>query len=349
MIIFLLDWITIYFYMHSKTNTNLIPYSQIDYFGYIFVFLNSFQGLYVFIFHCIQNEKVRREYRKYIRQQIWIPKCLHCSKSNLSSPSSNNNPHVGQGSLIANSNTLTIDCSATSINITQPSGSKTLQTRLYHHYEHHGFPIDRSTHQNSVQTSPSTSSIGSNQLIYSGSTIQSKDSRRVLKMTVVNDNDFLDNDEYLYGARKLVNVSEMQKSKTMLSAYPAYLKKKHLNDKPISTINHQYYRSKYNDRNINNSIGHHFNKIDYSNGAERESQSKPLTSNHQHKYEEPLYEEIGSKRLINREKAHQNGSGVLSSSSCDDEDDDDHPIDDNYRIRWETSYGNQLRGRGSQK
>lgn len=27
-------------------------------YGYLFVFFNTFQGVYIFVFHCIQNEKV---------------------------------------------------------------------------------------------------------------------------------------------------------------------------------------------------------------------------------------------------------------------------------------------------
>ncbi|XP_063219842.1 latrophilin Cirl isoform X2 [Bacillus rossius redtenbacheri] len=48
--------------------------------AYIFTVLNSLQGLFIFIFHCVQNEKVRKEYRKFIRRHSWLPKCLRCSK-----------------------------------------------------------------------------------------------------------------------------------------------------------------------------------------------------------------------------------------------------------------------------
>ncbi|XP_034251519.1 latrophilin Cirl-like isoform X2 [Thrips palmi] len=49
--------------------------------AYIFTILNSLQGLFIFIFHCVQNEKVRKEYRKFVRRHSWLPKCLRCSKS----------------------------------------------------------------------------------------------------------------------------------------------------------------------------------------------------------------------------------------------------------------------------
>ncbi|XP_012280589.1 latrophilin Cirl isoform X2 [Orussus abietinus] len=49
--------------------------------AYIFTVLNSLQGLFIFVFHCVQNEKVRKEYRKFIRRHSWLPKCLRCSKT----------------------------------------------------------------------------------------------------------------------------------------------------------------------------------------------------------------------------------------------------------------------------
>ncbi|XP_049823101.1 latrophilin Cirl isoform X3 [Aethina tumida] len=48
--------------------------------AYIFCVLNSLQGLFIFAFHCVQNEKIRKEYRKFIRKHSWLPKCLRCSK-----------------------------------------------------------------------------------------------------------------------------------------------------------------------------------------------------------------------------------------------------------------------------
>ncbi|XP_063929323.1 latrophilin Cirl isoform X3 [Zophobas morio] len=48
--------------------------------AYLFAFLNCLQGFFIFLFHCVQNEKVRKEYRKFIRRHSWLPKCLRCSK-----------------------------------------------------------------------------------------------------------------------------------------------------------------------------------------------------------------------------------------------------------------------------
>lgn len=49
--------------------------------AYIFSGLNSLQGFFIFLFHCLQNEKVRKEYKKFIRRHSWLPRCLRCSKS----------------------------------------------------------------------------------------------------------------------------------------------------------------------------------------------------------------------------------------------------------------------------
>ncbi|XP_030748603.1 latrophilin Cirl isoform X2 [Sitophilus oryzae] len=49
--------------------------------AYLFAVFNSLQGFFIFLFHCVQNEKVRKEYRKFIRRHSWLPKCLRCSKS----------------------------------------------------------------------------------------------------------------------------------------------------------------------------------------------------------------------------------------------------------------------------
>uniref|UniRef100_A0A1B0G2T9 Latrophilin Cirl n=1 Tax=Glossina morsitans morsitans TaxID=37546 RepID=A0A1B0G2T9_GLOMM len=54
-------------------------------YGYLFISSNTLMGIYIFVFHCIQNEKIRREYRKYVRQNSWLPKCLRCSKTSISS------------------------------------------------------------------------------------------------------------------------------------------------------------------------------------------------------------------------------------------------------------------------
>ncbi|XP_045481273.1 latrophilin Cirl isoform X6 [Harmonia axyridis] len=56
--------------------------------AYVFATLNSLQGFFIFLFHCVQNEKVRKEYRKFIRRHSWLPKCLRCSKSGAGASSS---------------------------------------------------------------------------------------------------------------------------------------------------------------------------------------------------------------------------------------------------------------------
>ncbi|XP_051176110.1 latrophilin Cirl-like isoform X3 [Leptopilina boulardi] len=66
--------------------------------AYIFTILNSLQGLFIFLFHCVQNEKVKKEYRKFIRRHSWLPKCLRCSKTVTgSSGGSSGTSGVGAG------------------------------------------------------------------------------------------------------------------------------------------------------------------------------------------------------------------------------------------------------------
>lgn len=48
--------------------------------AYIFTALNSSQGLFIFVFHCVQNDKVQKEYRKFLRRHIWLSKCFGCQE-----------------------------------------------------------------------------------------------------------------------------------------------------------------------------------------------------------------------------------------------------------------------------
>ncbi|XP_075219234.1 latrophilin Cirl-like isoform X6 [Lycorma delicatula] len=63
--------------------------------AYIFTVLNSLQGLFIFVFHCVQNEKVQKEYRKMLRQHPWLSKCLGCVE--VTSNSSTGTSGTGSG------------------------------------------------------------------------------------------------------------------------------------------------------------------------------------------------------------------------------------------------------------
>ncbi|XP_076668606.1 latrophilin Cirl isoform X4 [Andrena cerasifolii] len=65
--------------------------------AYIFTILNSLQGLFIFVFHCVQNEKVRKEYRKFVRRHSWLPKCLRCSKTVTGSSGGSSGTSAGGG------------------------------------------------------------------------------------------------------------------------------------------------------------------------------------------------------------------------------------------------------------
>ncbi|XP_037893195.1 latrophilin Cirl isoform X1 [Glossina fuscipes] len=74
-------WSMAYLYLRNSKLDDEV--AQI--YGYLFIISNTLMGVYIFVFHCIQNEKIRREYRKYVRQNSWLPKCLRCSKTSISS------------------------------------------------------------------------------------------------------------------------------------------------------------------------------------------------------------------------------------------------------------------------
>ncbi|GFN79102.1 adhesion g protein-coupled receptor l2 [Plakobranchus ocellatus] len=44
--------------------------------AYVFTILNSLQGLFIFVFHCLKNDKVQKEYRKVARHTTWLPRCI---------------------------------------------------------------------------------------------------------------------------------------------------------------------------------------------------------------------------------------------------------------------------------
>ncbi|XP_063843506.1 adhesion G protein-coupled receptor L2-like isoform X7 [Scylla paramamosain] len=44
--------------------------------AYIFTIFNSLQGLFIFIFHCVQNDKVKKELRRAGRRHPWLRACL---------------------------------------------------------------------------------------------------------------------------------------------------------------------------------------------------------------------------------------------------------------------------------
>ncbi|CAA9999974.1 unnamed protein product [Nesidiocoris tenuis] len=49
--------------------------------AYLFCTLNSLQGMFIFVFHCLRNEKVQKEYRKFLRRHVWLSKCLGCQEA----------------------------------------------------------------------------------------------------------------------------------------------------------------------------------------------------------------------------------------------------------------------------
>ncbi|KAB7506979.1 Adhesion G protein-coupled receptor L3, partial [Armadillidium nasatum] len=49
--------------------------------AYVFTVLNSLQGLFIFVFHCLQNDKVKTETNRLCRRYTWLRACLCYSRS----------------------------------------------------------------------------------------------------------------------------------------------------------------------------------------------------------------------------------------------------------------------------
>ncbi|XP_070563607.1 uncharacterized protein [Ptychodera flava] len=71
--------------------------SETLFMAYIFTVLNAFQGLFIFVFHCLMNDKVKKEYKRHIRHSRCCPSCI---RDRISSSAYSNQ---GQGSSGASS------------------------------------------------------------------------------------------------------------------------------------------------------------------------------------------------------------------------------------------------------
>ncbi|GAU97235.1 hypothetical protein RvY_08566 [Ramazzottius varieornatus] len=61
-------------------------------FAYVFTILNSLQGLFIFLFHCVMNEKVFATVQRYVRRCAWCPNCCkQCIGTPPASSSSGSN------------------------------------------------------------------------------------------------------------------------------------------------------------------------------------------------------------------------------------------------------------------
>lgn len=80
-----LTWVFGYFYISEAA----IPMA------YLFTVFNSLQGVFIFVFHCILNKKVRKEYERFIDYQSkQTSSGTHSSKSaNGSGPPSRSRKH----------------------------------------------------------------------------------------------------------------------------------------------------------------------------------------------------------------------------------------------------------------
>ncbi|CAK1546695.1 unnamed protein product [Leptosia nina] len=71
--------------------------------AYAFTILNSLQGLFIFVFHCLQNEIFQKECARLVRRHPWLSCCLHFAQQplahNAPTASSSNHVDTRQGSV----------------------------------------------------------------------------------------------------------------------------------------------------------------------------------------------------------------------------------------------------------
>ncbi|XP_022118445.2 latrophilin Cirl-like isoform X3 [Pieris rapae] len=70
--------------------------------AYAFTILNSLQGLFIFIFHCLQNEIFQKECGRLVRRHPWLSCCLHFTQPlahTAPTASSSNHVETRQGSV----------------------------------------------------------------------------------------------------------------------------------------------------------------------------------------------------------------------------------------------------------
>ncbi|WAR24926.1 AGRL2-like protein [Mya arenaria] len=74
-----LTWVFGYFYISEEA----LP------FAYLFTIFNSLQGLFIFVFHCVLNKKIRKEYKRFINfKRRPTSSGTHSTKANTSGHSS---------------------------------------------------------------------------------------------------------------------------------------------------------------------------------------------------------------------------------------------------------------------
>ncbi|XP_029639842.1 adhesion G protein-coupled receptor L2 isoform X2 [Octopus sinensis] len=123
-----LTWIFGLFYVNQETL----------FMAYIFNILNSLQGFFIFIFHCLLNDKVRKEYKKAIKSSTWLPECIKpCCGAASTERSSTPNPSTSSGNYFSRllkkrKSSTTSNISKTPARIRSPVSADTTGESDYH-------------------------------------------------------------------------------------------------------------------------------------------------------------------------------------------------------------------------
>jgi hypothetical protein len=181
--------------------------------AYLFTITNSFQGMFIFIFNCVTNEKVRHEYRRLFSTINLIPICLESSHAKSGDTSReqipSSAPHDQRASLYLSSSTNSNTTKDSSITTSTSTNSQPL--------------ISNSQTTNSMQTSRASAP-----LKVETPTLMRSSFRKY----------YLTDDSSDYGCKRLEqNVSHKHTSRDIYSLHSHH---PHLMSHPPSFIEHIY-------------------------------------------------------------------------------------------------------------
>jgi hypothetical protein len=79
--------------------------------AYVFTILNSLQGVFIFVFHCLMNDKVIKEYKRWVRHTSWLPSNLRirCGGTKATPSTTPNNSSTSGANRIVTEQKLSLE------------------------------------------------------------------------------------------------------------------------------------------------------------------------------------------------------------------------------------------------